>query len=280
MQHVSRAAPTAHVQSEPCTRVRVKRVTAEGQSRLLRYPSRPHVPRSLAPVALRAAEAWLGRSGGHGWSKPRDEFHLESLRRLAPWVAEVQWGGDISCQHESPLPLRSSSGVLSRRCAAVCVCSACKRGSTACPVPLPCLHINHDDSVFGLPCSQQGATSGSFSPAERSHACALQHSCHACSAVRSHAPQGATSGSFSPAQLRALVTRCFRHPPAGSSADDRIDWAFQSLRLLSEQIQMQVGGCAVLCCAVLCCAVLCCAVCETGGARDAVVGTLRQGVEQ
>ncbi|PSC74841.1 Co2+ Mg2+ efflux [Micractinium conductrix] len=83
-------------------------------------------------------EAWLGRSGGHGWSKPRDEFHLESLRRLAPWVAE-----------------------------------------------------------------------------------------------------GATSGSFSPAQLRALVTRCFRHPPAGSSADDRIDWAFQSLRLLSEQIQMQ-----------------------------------------
>jgi len=58
--------------------------------------------------------------------------------------------------------------------------------------------------------------------------------------------QGATSGSLSPAELRALVTRCFRQPPADSSKEQQLDWAFLGLRLLAEQIQLQVGyGAAV-----------------------------------
>ncbi|KAL4451199.1 hypothetical protein ABPG77_009271 [Micractinium sp. CCAP 211/92] len=52
------------------------------------------------------------------------------------------------------------------------------------------------------------------------------------------AAEGATSGSFSPAQLRALITRCFRQP-AGASKEEQLDQAFTSLRLLSDQIHMQ-----------------------------------------
>lgn len=53
--------------------------------------------------------------------------------------------------------------------------------------------------------------------------------------------QGATSGSFSPAQLRALITRCFRQP-AGASREEQLDQAFTSLRLLSDQVHMQVSA--------------------------------------
>lgn len=56
------------------------------------------------------------------------------------------------------------------------------------------------------------------------------------------AAQGVTSGSFTPAELRALVARCFRHPPEGSGREEQLDRAFQSLRLLGDQIHMQ--GCS------------------------------------
>ncbi|EFN52001.1 hypothetical protein CHLNCDRAFT_139531 [Chlorella variabilis] len=56
------------------------------------------------------------------------------------------------------------------------------------------------------------------------------------------AAQGVTSGSLSPADLRQLISRAFRQPPAGSSREEQLDRAFQSLRLLSDQIHMQAQG--------------------------------------
>ena len=51
--------------------------------------------------------------------------------------------------------------------------------------------------------------------------------------------QGVTSGSLSPAELKLLIRRSFRQPPADSSRAVQLDRAFTSLRLLGEQIRMQ-----------------------------------------
>ena len=39
--------------------------------------------------AVLAAEAWMG-GPQHEWAPPRDEFYLQSFKRLAPWVAQVR----------------------------------------------------------------------------------------------------------------------------------------------------------------------------------------------
>lgn len=60
------------------------------------------------------------------------------------------------------------------------------------------------------------------------------------------AAEGATSGCLTPAELRQVVRRTFRAAPAhGGSAADGLDRAFQSLRLLSQQVaHQQASSCA------------------------------------
>ncbi|KAI3430609.1 hypothetical protein D9Q98_005201 [Chlorella vulgaris] len=74
-----------------------------------------------------------------------------------------------------------------------------------------------------------------------SHSWAAPRDIYRLESLRTLAPwaaKGVASGSLPPPELRALVSRCFRHPPASSSREEQLDRAFLSLRLLSEQVHM------------------------------------------